>query len=184
MPEIGRDSARLSGQPNLDVRRFSPNTGKIQPQRSVLRAAIAGSTEVDAHPLDSARSRLVRAKLVRRPRFQVGHVDQRQRGLVLVAAGAGPRVVGSVQHAVGGDQVRGAARLETSEVAGAAVAEQIVVAGGTAAERQQILAGHRGAAAVAAVVTPRHFLARQRVDPGLRLSVEQIHGTSLPADRV
>jgi len=45
----------------------------------------------------------------RRPHLRLGHVDQRQGSLVLVAARAGARVIGSDQHAAGHHQVIGAA---------------------------------------------------------------------------
>ena len=130
-----------------DRRRRTADTGIFQPERAVIGFAIARRAQVDS---DSSHRLLRRLRTERRPRFDLRHVNQGQRRLVLIAAHTGPRVIGRGEHSAGHDQVVGATGTKAAEVSGAAVVAEIQIAGGSGAERQQVLGGQRRVAAVVA----------------------------------
>src|SRR6185436_2054576 len=92
------------------------------------RQAISRSAKVDSHSLDPLALLRIGAILVMRPEFELRHVDESERGLVLVGTSAGPRIVWCVEDPVGRDEVGAAAGFESAKIARAAVCFQIVVA--------------------------------------------------------
>src|SRR5437016_3740341 len=90
----------------------------LKPERAIVGLAITGGAEIEADALDDALDVLGAEE---GPHLGLGHVDEADRRLVLVGAGASARVFGSREDAAGDDEVVGAARAEAAEVSRAAV---------------------------------------------------------------
>ena len=110
----------------------------LEPQQTVDIATVAGGAEVDADIFDPFPFGFHRSGRIDAPQFDLGHVDQRQRGLILVGTTARAGVIGRVEDAAGDHQIGGASRFEPAEVTGTRIGQQIVVTRGTTAKGQQI----------------------------------------------
>src|SRR5437899_251922 len=97
----------------------------FEPQRAVFCAAIAWRAKGNAEPLHGPLKFLGAEE---GPHLGLGHVDQADRGLVLVSARASSRVFRHCENAAGDDQIIGAAGTEAAEVACAAVVAVVEVA--------------------------------------------------------
>src|SRR5690606_26491308 len=107
------------------------------------------------------------------PSFNLGHVDQSQRRLVLIGTTASPSVIGSIQHSVGRDQIRGTSRLEAAEISRSRMIDQVIETGSAGSERQQVFAGENGIAAIGPGDDPRMLLARERIPYQVGLTIGQ-----------
>ena len=168
---VNLSALHLDGE---DRRNATVGARIFEPQRAVRCATIAGRAEVESDTLDALAFHSVESELAVGPHLDLGHVDERERCLILIRAGAGARVVGRVQHAVGDDEVRRAAGFETAEVRRAAHRFEIIESRGSGAVREQVFARDDGVASIGAVDAPRLHFSRERIADKMRLAVLHI----------
>ena len=124
----------------------------LHPQLTIWRTAIAGGAKVDGELTGFGSG-------AEGPVLQLGHVDERERGLHLIGATAGAGVIGGVENAVGGDEVGGATAAKATPVAGATVVGEVIKPRRAGAKGKQVFAANGSVTAVVALVFPAGGLA-------------------------
>ena len=95
----------------------------IEPHRTDTGLPVAGGTQIDADSADRISAFSGTAEQAGGPEFDIRHMDQGERGLVLIRTATGAGVVGGVEDSVGYDEIGGATGFESTEASDAIAVE-------------------------------------------------------------
>ena len=144
----------------------------IEPHRSGTGLTVPRGTQIEADSADRTCAFIGTAEQAGGPEFDIGHMNQGERGLVLIRTAAGASVIRGVEDSVGYNEIGCATGFESPEATDAGGVLQIVVAGCPVAEGQKVFRGDDRVAAFAANDPPGFIDSGDRIEDRLIGTVE------------